>query len=199
MRFKPVDPADLPDSTPITPAAPGCIAKIVVDKREMRCAVSKEIDQMRVDLKDHRLFSLPYGQFPDAKTSAGIDLEFRTLSVADYVLSDRVGAERKTTDDFLKTLLERRELFSQLMDLKMAYRRPLLIVEGEGGQNALFTSRMIDLQLSGRYLRPSPLASISQSFILTTAPKLPGSFARSLLGSRHMKGGRYLCMGSAVI
>jgi ERCC4-type nuclease len=64
---------------------------------------------------------LPYGQFPDAKTSAGIDLEFRTLSIADYVLSDRVGVERKTTDDFLKTLLERHELFSQLMDLKMAY------------------------------------------------------------------------------
>jgi ERCC4-type nuclease len=55
MRFKPVDPADLPDSIPITPAAPGCIAKIVVDKREMRCAVSKEIDRMQVDLKDHRL------------------------------------------------------------------------------------------------------------------------------------------------
>ncbi|WAM22363.1 MAG: helix-hairpin-helix domain-containing protein (plasmid) [Candidatus Methanoperedens sp.] len=144
MKFKPVDPSDLPDSTPITPAASGCIAKIVVDKREMRCAVSKEIDRMRVDLKDHRLFSLLYGQFPDAKTSAGIDLEFRTLSIGDYVLSDRVGVERKTTEDFLKTLLERHELFSQLMDLKMAYRRPLLVVEGEGGQNALFTSRMID-------------------------------------------------------
>ena len=136
--------AELPDSIQITPASAGCIAKVVIDKRELHCTVTKEIDRIRVDLKTKEIFSLSRGRLPDIETSAGIDIELRTLSVGDYVLSDRVCAERKTTDDFLSTLLERRELFSQLRDLKMAYRRPVLIVEGPGGQDALFTARMID-------------------------------------------------------
>jgi ERCC4-type nuclease len=138
-----VDP-ELPDSIEITPASAGCIAKIVIDQRELNCAVTKEIDRMRVDLKTKEIFSPPRSQLPDTERTAGIDIELRTLSVGDYVLSDRVCVERKTTDDFLATLLERRELFSQLRDLKMAYRRPVLIVEGPGGQDTLFTTRMID-------------------------------------------------------
>src|SRR3990172_5072262 len=146
MDEVPVVPVDieLPDIIQITPASPGCLAKIVIDKREMRCAVTKEIDRMRVDLKTKEIFSLPRNQIPNTERTAGIDIELRTLSVGDYVLSDRVCVERKTTDDFLSTFLERRELFSQLRDLKMAYRRPILIVEGPGGQDALFTARMID-------------------------------------------------------
>ena len=136
--------AELPDSIQITPASPGCLAKIVIDKREMRCAVTKEIDKSRVNIKTKEIISLPRGKLPDAETTAGIDIELRTLSVGDYVLSDQVCVERKTTDDFLSTFLERRELFSQLHDLKLAYRRPILIIEGHGGQDALFAARMID-------------------------------------------------------
>lgn len=108
----------LPDSIAVTPASPGYLAKIVVDKRELRSSVSKNLEEL------------------------GIELEFRTLSVGDYVLSDIVGVERKANNDFFDTLFVRRELFSQLRDLKMAYRRPLLIIEG--GYDALFTSRMVD-------------------------------------------------------
>jgi hypothetical protein len=43
--------AELPDSIQIAPAAAGCIAKVVIDKRELHCAVTKEIDRIRVDLK----------------------------------------------------------------------------------------------------------------------------------------------------
>lgn len=109
---------ELPDSIPITPASHGYPAKVVIDKRELRSPVSKHLERL------------------------GIELEFRTLEVGDYVLSDRVGVERKANSDFFDTMFVRRELFSQLRDLKMAYKRPLLIIEG--GYDALFTSRMVD-------------------------------------------------------
>jgi ERCC4-related helicase/ERCC4-type nuclease len=53
------------------------------------------------------------------------------LPVADFVLSERVGVERKEVHDFVGSLLEGR-LFHQLRDLRGAYIRPLLVIEGEG-------------------------------------------------------------------
>jgi Fanconi anemia group M protein len=54
-------------------------------------------------------------------------------------VSDRVGIERKTADDFLSTFLDGGALFSQISDLVRAYSHPLLIIEGEG----LYTKRQI--------------------------------------------------------
>jgi Fanconi anemia group M protein len=55
-----------------------------------------------------------------------------TLSVGDYVLSDRVAVERKSVADFLDTLIGGdRSLFEQVGDLARAYGRPVVIVEGE--------------------------------------------------------------------
>lgn len=81
--------------------------KIVVDQREMRSGVAEALEKL------------------------GADVEITTLEVGDYVVSDRVAFERKTVDDLFATLLERQELFSQLMDLARSYRRPVLIIEGE--------------------------------------------------------------------
>lgn len=81
--------------------------KIVIDHREMRSGVAEML---------HKL---------------GADIEIATLEVGDYVVSHRVAFERKTVDDIFATLLERRELFSQLMDMAKSYRRPILIIEGE--------------------------------------------------------------------
>jgi ERCC4-related helicase/ERCC4-type nuclease len=53
------------------------------------------------------------------------------LPVADFILSERVGVERKEVRDFVGSLLEGR-LFHQLKDLRGAYIRPLLVIEGEG-------------------------------------------------------------------
>ncbi len=50
---------------------------------------------------------------------------------ADYVVSDRVAIERKTTDDFVDSIIDRR-LFDQLIELKKHYLKPILIVEGDG-------------------------------------------------------------------
>lgn len=81
--------------------------KIIIDHREMRSGVVEALGKL------------------------GADIEITTLEVGDYVVSGRVAFERKTVDDLFATLLERRELFSQLMDLARSYRLPILIIEGK--------------------------------------------------------------------
>jgi len=90
-------------------------AKVFVDPREIRSQVAHALEKL------------------------GMDVSLTTLEVGDYVVSDRVGIERKTAEDFLATLLDGRDLFSQISDLARAYERPLLIIEGEG----LYSTRQI--------------------------------------------------------
>ncbi len=87
---------------------------IVVDAREFNSNVVKELSRMDVVV-------VP-----------------RQLETGDYVLSDRVGVERKEVNDFLSSMIDGR-LFQQLKNLKNKYIRPMLVLEGEG----LFTIRKI--------------------------------------------------------
>jgi Fanconi anemia group M protein len=87
---------------------------IVVDAREFNSNVVKELSRMDVVV-------VP-----------------RQLGTGDYVLSDRVGVERKEVNDFLSSMIDGR-LFQQLKNLKNSYVRPMLVLEGEG----LFTIRKI--------------------------------------------------------
>ena len=48
----------------------------------------------------------------------------------DYLLSKDVGCERKTSEDFLQSIIDGR-LFKQLKSLKELYPCPILILEGE--------------------------------------------------------------------
>ncbi len=121
----------IPESTPPLPpkgqsslrefdkkeeAKPADAIEIYADVREMRSAVVKDLEDMKASLS------------------------IRTLDVGDYVLSDRVCVERKTTDDFLDTLFGAdRSLFEQIIAMKHAYMRPLLFIEGDG----LYTKRRI--------------------------------------------------------
>ena len=89
--------------------------KVFVDKREMRSGVVKTLDKL------------------------GVDVVLETLEVGDYVVSNRVGIERKTAEDFLSTLMDGRDLFGQISDLARAFERPVLIIEGDG----LYTTRQI--------------------------------------------------------
>ena len=104
-------PAVLPEQKPAAP-----LIELYVDSREMRSGVARALEDMKVSLN------------------------IQTLEVGDYVLSDRVCVERKTTDDFLNTLFGAdRSLFEQIIAMKHSYLRPLLIIEGEG----LYTKRRI--------------------------------------------------------
>ena len=60
----------------------------------------------------------------------GVEVRVKQLDVADFQLSDRVGVERKTTEDFLQSLIDGR-LLVQAKNLVVNFRKPLFIVEGE--------------------------------------------------------------------
>lgn len=92
---------------------------------------------------DHRESRSPVMRF---LTQKDIIVEPQQLDVGDYIISSRIGIERKTVDDFLGSLLEGK-LFVQMKNLRATYSRPLLLIEGEGlltkrniSQNAIFGS-----------------------------------------------------------
>ena len=97
---------------PVERAAPeddGTV-EVVVDQREMDSTIPRELSK-----RD------------------GVTTRLETLSVGDYVLSDRVVVERKSIDDFLDTLTGGdRSMFEQLGDASRHYARPVVVVEGEG-------------------------------------------------------------------
>ncbi len=60
----------------------------------------------------------------------GVKVVTKPLEVADYVISDKVGIERKTIQDFLASMIDKR-LLQQLKDLRNNFEKPLIILEGE--------------------------------------------------------------------
>ncbi|MFB6198831.1 MAG: ERCC4 domain-containing protein, partial [Halobacteriaceae archaeon] len=61
-----------------------------------------------------------------------LDTRLETLEVGDYILSDRVVVERKTTEDFVDSLIEgERSVFEQIGDMARHYQRPVMILEGD--------------------------------------------------------------------
>ncbi len=91
--------------TPEKPAKTENQVKIVVDNRELRSSITKALKELEVQL------------------------EVETLEVGDYILSDRVAVEAKTSDDFAQSIIDRR-LFTQLSTLKENFAIPLLLITG---------------------------------------------------------------------
>ncbi len=59
----------------------------------------------------------------------GATVEIKVLQKGDYILSDVCAVERKTVQDFVYTLTHR-HLFEQLLKLKEAYPKALILLEG---------------------------------------------------------------------
>ncbi len=59
-----------------------------------------------------------------------IIVESRQLDIGDYLVSERVGVERKEAVDFVASVMDGR-LFQQVKALKRAYQSPLIIIEGD--------------------------------------------------------------------
>ncbi len=57
-------------------------------------------------------------------------VESRQLDIGDYLVSERVGIERKEAVDFVASVMDGR-LFQQVKALKRAYLSPLIIIEGD--------------------------------------------------------------------
>ena len=58
------------------------------------------------------------------------DVEMKHLNLADYIISKDIAIERKTINDFISSVINKR-LQSQLIDLKKNFKAPLLIIEKE--------------------------------------------------------------------
>ncbi|MFW9999030.1 MAG: DEAD/DEAH box helicase [Candidatus Hodarchaeota archaeon] len=86
----------------------------------------------------------------------GIKLKLAQLAVADYIISERVGVERKSAKDFNDSIIDGR-LFTELSELREEFSRPILILEGDPfkdtniSENALYgaiTAIIINLGIS---------------------------------------------------
>ncbi|MBN2228027.1 MAG: DEAD/DEAH box helicase family protein [Candidatus Thorarchaeota archaeon] len=80
--------------------------KLIVDSRELPTAVARELARLNIEISGE------------------------SLEIGDYVASEDVAVERKESADFIQSLIDGR-LFVQLTALRSAYRRPVLIIEGE--------------------------------------------------------------------
>ena len=80
--------------------------KIICDSRERNSTVIKEL--MKKD----------------------VILGFERLEMGDYICSDQVIVERKTQDDFVKSIMDKR-LFSQTKILAENCAKPVILIEGE--------------------------------------------------------------------
>ncbi|MDD4307462.1 MAG: ERCC4 domain-containing protein, partial [Thermoplasmata archaeon] len=112
----------------------------------------------------------------------GLIVESKQLDVGDYLISDRVGVERKEVADLHASIMDGR-LFQQVKALKRAYQSPLIIIEGEG----LYTGR-----LSADAIRGT-LASITVDFgvpIMFTANDLETAEFLHTLVKRESAEGR---------
>ncbi len=80
--------------------------KIIVDRRES--------DEIKHELSKYN-----------------IKIEEQTLEIGDFLLSEEVCVERKTTKDFVESIIDGR-LFSQALNLKQQYMKPIIIIEKSG-------------------------------------------------------------------
>lgn len=53
----------------------------------------------------------------------------KQLEVGDFILSEKVAVERKTTSDFLSSVFDQR-IFDQLKNLNKSFEKPVLLIEG---------------------------------------------------------------------
>ena len=94
------------EETTFTKITPDDEVRMIVDSRELPTAVARELTRLDVVISGE------------------------SLEIGDYIVSNEVGVERKESGDFIQSMIDGR-LFVQLTSLKSAYRRPVLIIEGE--------------------------------------------------------------------
>ncbi len=85
---------------------------------------------------DHRENSM----VPSYIKECGAEVVLKQLKVADYICSDRVAIEKKSSSDFLQSIINQR-IFKQMEEIAASFDRPLLILEGN--PDMLFFERKI--------------------------------------------------------
>ena len=71
-----------------------------------------------------------------------IDVKVQAMAVGDYQVSDEVVIERKTAQDFVDSIVDKR-LFKQARSLMEEFKRPLIILEGDDLYNGMINPNAI--------------------------------------------------------
>lgn len=124
--------------------------EVIVDHRESKSTVARYLGQQ------------------------GALIETKQLDIGDYVVSTRIGVERKTVDDYLSSLIQGK-LFSQLKHLREAYSRPMLIIEG---QDILTKRNMSHKAVFGSF--SSTIVDYGIPIMMTRNPKETADFLFTL-------------------
>jgi len=90
-------------------------------------SIAQFAEKIRI-IVDHRETT---SEVVDELVKLGAETKAKHLEVGDFILSDRVGVERKTVGDFLQSIVDKR-LLEQAKQLGESFERPILILEGEG-------------------------------------------------------------------
>ncbi len=104
-------------------------AALEKSKRDAEGPMDRYIDRVKtsplvyVDTRESLLLA-------EELRKAGCRVDVKALPVGDFVASSEVVIERKTVEDFVKSVIDGR-LFSQLVAMRESYPRPILIVEGD--------------------------------------------------------------------
>lgn len=116
--------------------------------------------------------------------SMGVEVRLKRLDVADYVVSERAGIERKTAVDLASSIVDGR-LFEQAEALIKAFQLPIVIVEGS--LEELYSKRRFTpAQVQGvlAYLVEQGVYLVPSATPLDTA-----HFIRALAKREHIHGG----------
>ena len=85
---------------------------------------------MKVIVDNREKNSLVYSEL----VNLGVEVEFRHLALADYLITNEIAIERKTIDDFVMSMMNKR-LLMQLSDMKKNFKKPILLIEGTEEQD----------------------------------------------------------------
>jgi len=101
----------------------------------------------------------------------GLKPVFGRLEVGDYVVGGVYGVERKSADDFVNSIIDRR-LFEQAKILREAYEKPLIVVEGD-----------LELAVAGRGVKINQVlgALLALAEMRVPAVQVPGPERTALL------------------
>ncbi len=91
--------------------------------RYMRENQSENLPIVYVDTREN-------AEFVNRLRHRGALVEVKQLDIGDYIVSSDVALERKTIDDFVKSIFDGR-LFKQLVNMSAKYQRPILIIQGD--------------------------------------------------------------------
>jgi len=77
---------------------------------------------------------------PDLIKEKGVIVILDNLSVGDYVISSEIAIERKSVEDLISSVFDKR-FFDQLSRLSEVYPRPFILIEGDTEKIRKITSR----------------------------------------------------------